>query len=100
MDKIINLTGHPVIIYQLNAEPIVIPSEGQVRARYTTNKMGFLDTPLGKVPITQNVYHRSRYMPPIVQGTYYIVSRIVAELFPERNDLLITNESPNYPTLE
>jgi hypothetical protein len=88
--EIINLTGHDVIVQSKNGD-ITIPSSGMLRANYTTNSLYELPTIYGRIPITQNIYHRIRKMPEQKPNTYYLVSRIVAEIYPERDDLLITN---------
>ena len=92
MYKLVNLTGHDIVIKdKAMPKPIVIPSSGKLRARYTTLIMGEVETLHGKIGITKNHYYRMRNMPDPQPGTYFIVSRLVAELYPERDDLLITN---------
>jgi hypothetical protein len=92
MMKIINLTGHDVVVKNKTMDTaIVIPSHGKLRARYTTKNLGQIKTEHGSIPLTQNFYHRIINMPESYDGVYYLVSRLVAELYPERNDLLITN---------
>jgi hypothetical protein len=91
MKKIINLTGHDVNVKGPDGIIINIPSQGQLRAKYTTNDLGNLDSEFGKIPISQNFYQRIKGMPLEVPGTFYIVSRLVAELYPERSDLLMVN---------
>ena len=91
MDKIINLTGHDINIMCPDGSMITIPSDGMLRSRYTTNHLPDMVTNYGNIPITQNHYHRIRSMPQELPNTFYIVSRLVAELYPERNDLLMVN---------
>lgn len=91
MKKIINLTGHEVVIMQSNGEKLTIPAEGRLRAQYTTNNLGELETHLGPIPITKNFYLRLRDMPEEKPNVLYVVSRLVAELYPERNDFLMVN---------
>ena len=92
MYKLLNLTGHDITIKnRLMPEPVIIPSSGRLRARYTTIDRGFLQTEVGNIHLTQNHYYKMRNMPDPKPGVFLIVSRLVAELYPERDDLLITN---------
>ena len=88
--KLINLTGHPIKIQSQDAI-VEIPCSGKLRARYETQCLGPLKTDHGIIELTKNYYLRLPYMPKQRNNTYYLVSRLIAELYPERGDLLIVN---------
>jgi|LSQX01.3.fsa_nt_gb hypothetical protein len=89
--KIINLTGHEVKLRTPRGAERIIPSHGKLRARYTTREFGNLDTEYGEIPLTKNYYQRVKDIPEPEEGVYYLVSRLFAEIYPERDDFLITN---------
>jgi len=89
--NIVNLTGHDVIVRTGNGDIKIPAKDPMFRVRYTTMQLGDLNTPYGSVPLTKNIYIRVKNPPPIVKETYYLVSRLVAELYPERDDFVITN---------
>jgi len=91
MAKLVNLTGHEVVVRNKKGNDLIIPATGMFKIRYTTRDLGIISTDYGDLALTQNVYHRVKNPPPIKDGVLYIVSRLVAELYPERNDFLITN---------
>lgn len=91
MENIVNLTGHDVTIKTPDGDIVIPPTGNKVNARYETRHIREIQTPYGKVPITRNFYHISKRLPPEKPGTWYIVSKIVAEVNPLRSDLLIIN---------
>ena len=44
------------------------------------------------IPLTRTIY-RGSDLPPYEDGTYYIVSAIFCQAFPDRKDFLIVNET-------
>jgi len=45
------------------------------------------------IPIYDNEYGEVQGLPPVKQGVYYIVSRMVAEAAWDRHDLLVPNDT-------
>jgi len=98
MTQIVNLTGHPVNIYRNDimgsANPEFItsyPSAGCVRVHQKTlTRERVMDQSGNIIPITTNVYTEP-LLPPQEPGKLYIVSLIVANLFRDRDDLVIPN---------
>ena len=88
--EIINLTGHAITVRTKDGDCVIPPAE-TFRIRYSTRGLGTLNTKYGNIPITQNVYLRVKNPPPIQEGVIYIVSRLVAETYPERDDFYMTN---------
>lgn len=91
MEKIVNLTGHDVTIQTKDGDITIPPENQKAKARYSSRVLFNLKTRYGSIPVVKNFYHRSTILPPERDGTYYIVSKIVAEVHPLRNDLLIIN---------
>ena len=89
--KLINLTGHDVKLIDRNGKSRIITPDGKIRVRYTTHEFGNIDTQYGEIPLTKNFYHRVKDIPEPVEGVYYLVSRLIAEVYPERHDFLIIN---------
>lgn len=97
-----NLTPHPCIIV-LGNQNITLPAPKIVaRVEQTSKYIGSL--PLGNslgaeyhVPIYSNEYGDVQGLPPVEQGTYYIVSRMVAEAAWDRRDLLVPNDTVRDP---
>lgn len=88
--KIINATPHEVrIIKEGSATIICEPSGILPRVSQTTEVIGELDG----ITITKNKYGEVENLPPYENGIWYIVSAMVANAMPEREDLLIPNES-------
>lgn len=118
--EIINFTGHEVIIldsevYLYNGifpKPrIVIPPSGLVaRARYDTRvfekirikgsdqEMDITRTEYGDIYLLDNMNHSNRAFPEPKPNTYYIVSKLVADiLFGKREDLLVLSSTIKDP---
>lgn len=86
MANIKNLTPHDVRVLNNNNEVVVtLNSEGIARVSSETK---VVDT-LNGVPITETVFGEVTGLPPETEGTYYIVSRMVASAASERHDLLV-----------
>lgn len=91
MSEMVNLTPHAITF--VNAEGKVIralPSSGIV-ARIKTEMVmtGVFDD----IPITSSVYGEITDLPARKEGTIYVVSSLVAQRCPEREDVFIPNES-------
>lgn len=86
MANVKNLTPHNVRVLNDNNEVVVIlNSEGIARVSSETK---VVDT-LNGVPITKTVFGEVTGLPPETEGTYYVVSRMVASAASERHDLLV-----------
>jgi hypothetical protein len=92
--NIINLTPHDVTIVT-DSGTIVIKASGEVaRCKTSTVAEGELSIGNGEViPITSTKMGEVTGLPEETEGTWLIVSRVVAEACKDRSDLLIPNES-------
>lgn len=86
MANIKNMTPHNICVVDDNNEVVVaLDSEGIARV---SSESKVVDT-LNGVPITKTVFGEVTGLPPETEGTYYIVSRMVASAASERRDLLV-----------
>jgi len=93
--KLVNLTPHPVHLYGTPAdgndlvlhEPI--PSVGVARVAASTEVIGSTGWAHGPVPIIRQTLGQVEGLPAPVDGTRYIVSRMVALAATDRRDLLV-----------
>jgi hypothetical protein len=82
---LVNLTPHAVNLLT-ETEEIVIPSAGIVRLREEQDREADL---FGIYPVVRIRYAEAIGLPEEQEGTFYIVSNLVAQAFPGRGDLLV-----------
>lgn len=102
--KIINLTPHDIhygemIEDHFSAEFMVMQtfekSDKPARVKAETNFVGYATTHKEwhtGIRITESTFGEVYDLPEPVEGTFYIVSRMVLSACPHRNDLLVPNE--------
>ena len=89
MTEIVNLTPHPINLFDENGEQIVIQSSGLARCAVTTETVGSVDG------VKVNVSHFGEVtgLPEPKTGTVYVVSAMVlAALHGSREDVLGLSE--------
>jgi hypothetical protein len=91
MQKLINMTPHPITIVGVDNEVVLsIPVSGtQIRLKVSTETLS--ETILG-VPVSKTVFGEPEGLPKFQEGTYYIVSQLVKSALPSRTDLLVPAE--------
>lgn len=82
----INMTPHPINLINDNVELNIEPSGETIRLNEEWSVVGQFE---GITDILNCVYSPSKDLPEKIDGTFYIVSAMVANAFPERNDFLI-----------
>lgn len=87
--RIINLTPHTVTVLRENEGPIEYPPSGMV-ARCATKRR--VIGSLNGIPINRTEFGEVYGLPEPAPGVYYIVSALVAQALPQRNDLLIPDD--------
>ena len=86
---LINLTNHDINLYKDDILIKTIKTSGEARCKEDKIKIGEIDN----IPIYKLIYTKVEGMLEPKEGTYYIVSKIVAEaLKNERDDLLIPTD--------
>jgi hypothetical protein len=87
--KIVNLTPHKVVLFKGNEIIREFESKGLARATQTSAVVGTIDG----IDICKNIYGEVSGLPEEAPDTFYIVSKIVMDACPSRNDLLLPNDS-------
>ncbi len=87
--KIINKTPHDIKLFLKDGSIKLFKTEGVIRTTVESMKVDNI----GEYEIYKNKYGAVNDLPPYEEGTYYIVSRIVAEACKDRNDLLLVNDT-------
>lgn len=96
--KLINLTPHDVVILagvtkEANGKQVSIPRSNSI-ARVSLSRV-LVDTVTVdgvEVDINASICKEVTNLPEPVEGTYFIVSRVVADACPEREDLLVPDK--------
>lgn len=92
---VVNLTPHPVHILDADGNTLLtIPVSGLPipRAQKTTQHVAVLNVEGVDVPLVRTVFGAVENLPDPVKGTRYLVSLIVREACPDRDDLLIVED--------
>jgi len=85
MIKFVNMTPHVINVIKPNSEKKIEPSGDTIRLVEDWNKINRL----GGIDVLICYYSSEVELPPILDDTYYIVSAMIANAFPEREDFLI-----------
>lgn len=92
--KIINLTPHEINIFTAEGGKIKIPPSGTVaRVSVQRQKVGEITVDGKTIPIHKNVYGEVENLPDPKPDTIYIVSSLVAQAVPHREDVLIPDDA-------
>ena len=85
-----NYTPHEVVIIKNGKAYRAFPSMGSLRVDQKTISCGSIDY---DIPITSTVFGKVENLPEKNEDTIYIVSSLVCQACPDRNDFFIPNES-------
>lgn len=89
MSYFVNLTPHDIAIITESGNS-VFPATGKVaRVKVESKEVGRV----AGIPVMKNFYSDVEGLPDPEKGTYYLVSKIVADAVPDRDDVLIPNDS-------
>ena len=93
--KIVNLTPHKITFVTDKGDLSVKPSGSVARVSSETKETGciYVSTFGLRVPVTATVYGEVEGLPAPAKGVIYIVSSLVAQRVPDREDVFIPNES-------
>jgi hypothetical protein len=93
--NIVNCTPHPVNIINQNTGQIVTIPKGEIipRVASSTQIIETIQTNFGAIRITKNTFGKVENLPEPQHNTIFIVSAMVMNACPNRNDLLCPNES-------
>ncbi len=88
---IVNLTPHPIVLYRGDEPVLTVPPSGTV-ARVSTHQM-----PSGEVdgiPVVRTSFGKVENLPERQEGTFYVVSTLVAQAVPFRDDVIAPDTGP------
>lgn len=89
MTDIKNLTPHSIVVILSNdIRYVITPSDSVARCSSSTEVIGEVNG----VPLTRTIYGEVVGLPQPKENTIYIVSTLVAQACPDRDDLFIPNE--------
>ena len=92
--KIVNLTPHALNFLDAeNRVMLTVPSSGVARAAQRRENIGTIDADGVTLPVTRSVFGAVDGLPAPEAGTIYVVSAITAQAVPEREDVLIVDDS-------
>ena len=93
---VINMTPHPIQVVDEQGQLVkTYPASGQqIRLKMETVSAGSLPD---RTPLSKTVYGEPEGLPNAFEGTYYIVSQLVKNALPEREDLLVPAEIVRNP---
>ncbi len=88
--KIINKTPHPVNIVDENGKNIATfpKADETIRLAVKTERK----EPIGNIPTSVTIFGEPEGLPNYQEGTFYIVSQLVKNALPGRDDLLTPAE--------
>ena len=86
MKKLVNLTPHEIVIAANGYYQTIEPSGKVIRLSEKVSPVGNVNG----VEIVEKEYGYADYIPPVIEGTFYIVSGLVASAM-RRTDLLVPN---------
>ena len=87
--KLINLTPHEITIIRDDGSITIPPADTVARCAVTRRQVGSVDG----IPVNRSVFGTVEGLPDPQPDTYYIVSAVVAQACPDRNDLLIPDDT-------
>lgn len=88
--QFINLTPHAINFIKEDGSTLTIPASGTL-ARMTT--LTVVTGEIDGIPITETVFGKVEGLPAPSEGNIFIVSSLVAQRVPDRNDVFIPSES-------
>ena len=93
--NIVNLTPHKITFVTDKGNLSIDPSGEIARVSSTTKEVGYIYvSKFGiKIPTTTTVYGEIEGLPDPKENTIFVVSSLVAQRVPEREDVFIPNES-------
>ena len=87
MANLINLTPHAINIINSETKITIEPSGVVARVSMKQEQIGTIND----IPVFRNTYGKPEGLPEPKEDTYYIVSALLAQAVPEREDVLITS---------
>jgi len=84
---ILNLTPHTIRVLDEDGNCLATFPEGGAPIRLHATKVEC--EPIDGIPTVKTVFGKAKYLPQFQRDTFYIVSQLVKNRYPEREDLLV-----------
>lgn len=92
MTQIKNLTPHDITVMEEGKPSIVFPARQGETIRLEETQTKIFEVTHGRIPVFKKDFGKAN-LPPQFPDTFYIVSLVVAQSFPDRKDFLIVNDT-------
>ncbi len=92
MTRLINLTPHPITVLDESQNVLLtVPSAGELRLPEQAVPAGEIEVDGVKIPVVLKSLSPAASLPPVVEGTFYIVSLAAAQAA-RRPDFLVPDQ--------
>lgn len=88
--RLVNLTGHAVVVVDSGGHRVRIPADGHLRVQSTITNDGFVTVNGSRIPLLRIVEQRLNE-PERQPETLFIVSGLVAARAPHRDDFIVVS---------
>jgi len=93
MATLMNLTPHEVVLVRGETRLIIPPSGTVARVASDRRVVATIEVDGLRVPINEVVFGQVENLPDPAEGVFYVVSALVARALPERQDLLVPDDT-------
>jgi hypothetical protein len=93
MATLMNLTPHEVVLVRGETRLVVPPSGTVARVASDRRVAATIEVDGLRVPINEVVFGQVENLPDPAEGVFYVVSALVARALPERQDLLVPDDT-------
>ena len=91
--RIINLTPHTLNLIVNNKEVRILPSGIIARCEVTRQQIDSIMFNDVEIPVNRTIFGRVENLPEPKKDTIYVVSSLVAQAVPHRNDVFIPDDT-------
>ena len=93
MATLMNLTPHEVVLVRGETRLVVPPSGTVARVASDRRVAATIEVDGLRVPINEVVFGQVENLPDPAEGVFYVVSALVTRALPERQDLLVPDDT-------
>jgi len=91
--KIVNLTPHTLNLFVGDKELQIPPSGIIARCEVTRQQVGIITVDGIEIPVNRTVFGKVENLPEPQEGVVYVVSALVAQAVPDREDVFIPDDT-------
>ena len=93
MTKLVNLTPHEIVLVRGDARIVIPPSGVVARVATARRVVATLEVDGVEIPVNRVEFGQVENLPEPSEGTFYLVSSLVAQALPGREDLLVPDDT-------